>query len=328
MKKKIIGLLVGLLVAGGTIALIIFLPGIVSTGEKIVLWVKGGKEMVAGIIFVILGIISAYLLATIRIVPHQHEWIVERFGKYWKTWETGLHFLIIPGIFTIKNKLYVGDEVIKLNIGKETGEGGRSKLDFSDDSAAVDITFIIRVGNSKNATYEVDEFRNAIIEKVEAEARAVLGGSSIDDAVQKKYEALDPKKTTEKLQKDIKKWGVILKTVLLVDIDLGPESEKARRAVLLARKRKLVTVTDAEAAAIAQEKFGEGEVKKIKKIADALDLKVIQVIAYLLTSQLYTDLKDATIIATSEAGTLNLPINVAATMAALQSKMKMQEGGE
>jgi len=199
MKKKIVGLLVGLSVVGGTIALIIFLPGIMSTGEKIVLWIKGGKEMIAGITFVILGIISAYLLATIRIVPHQREWIVERFGKYWKTWEAGLHFLPIPGIFKIRNRLYVGDEVIKLNIGKETGEGGRSKLDFSDDSAAVDITFIIRVGNSKNATYEVDDYRNATIEKVEAEARAVLGRSSIDDAVQKKYEALDPDKTTAKL---------------------------------------------------------------------------------------------------------------------------------
>jgi len=119
-----------------------------------------------------------------------------------------------------------------------------------------------------------------------------------------------------------------LKTVLLTDIELGPESEKARRDVLLAKKRKLVTVTDAEAAAIAQKKFGEGEVKKIRIIADVLGLKIIQVIAYLLTSQLYTDLKNATIIATSEAGTLNLPINVAATMAALQSKMKTQEGGE
>jgi len=51
------------------------------------------------------------------------------------------------------------------------------------------------------------------------------------------------------------------------------------------------------------------------------------VIAYLLTGKLFEALHASTIIATSESGTLNAPVNVAATMSAIQSAMKNQTQG-
>ena len=43
-------------------------------------------------IFIILAVVVAALLLCLRIVPQASEHVIERLGKYCKTWDAGLHF--------------------------------------------------------------------------------------------------------------------------------------------------------------------------------------------------------------------------------------------
>lgn len=48
--------------------------------------------IVAIILAVILVVIIALVIKGIKIVPQTQAYVVERLGKYYKTWGTGVHF--------------------------------------------------------------------------------------------------------------------------------------------------------------------------------------------------------------------------------------------
>ena len=51
------------------------------------------SSFVAIIIAVILGILLILIVRGIKIVPQTQAFIIERLGKYYKTWGPGVHFL-------------------------------------------------------------------------------------------------------------------------------------------------------------------------------------------------------------------------------------------
>ena len=66
------------------------------------------SSFVAIIIAVILGILLILIVRGIKIVPQTQAFIIERLGKYYKTWGTGVHFLwpFIDRVATDPNASY------------------------------------------------------------------------------------------------------------------------------------------------------------------------------------------------------------------------------
>ena len=56
--------------------------------------------------FAIIAIIVVVFFLCLRIVPQASEYVIERLGKYKKTWEAGLHILI-PLIDRTAKKGYI-----------------------------------------------------------------------------------------------------------------------------------------------------------------------------------------------------------------------------
>lgn len=83
-----------------------------------------------------------------------------------------------------------------------------------------------------------------------------------------------------------------------------------------------------QATALIEKGVGEGEVAKVQEIATKLDLEPVQVYTFLLTGKLMQSLDDATIIATSEGGGLNAPVNIGATIAAMQGALVPPNKGD
>ena len=50
------------------------------------------------------GVVLLILLCSLRIVPQATEYVIERLGKYKKTWSAGLH-LLIPVIDVVAKKV-------------------------------------------------------------------------------------------------------------------------------------------------------------------------------------------------------------------------------
>ena len=68
-------------------------------------------EIVKTILFIVALIVIAFALITCAsIVPQENAYVIERFGKYQKTWDAGLHFKI-PFIDRIARKVLLKEQV-------------------------------------------------------------------------------------------------------------------------------------------------------------------------------------------------------------------------
>ena len=63
-------------------------------------------------IFVVLAAIVVLLFFCLKIVPQATEYVIERLGKYNKTWSAGLHFLI-PVIDRVSKKVTLKEQVLE-----------------------------------------------------------------------------------------------------------------------------------------------------------------------------------------------------------------------
>ncbi|HEY8364137.1 MAG TPA: hypothetical protein VIK84_01080 [Haloplasmataceae bacterium] len=69
-------------------------------------------------LLIIIIIPIAIVSMSMRLVPINHVYITERLGKYHRSLETGLYFLI-PLIDRIKNKVYLLEEVLEFKVLKQ-----------------------------------------------------------------------------------------------------------------------------------------------------------------------------------------------------------------
>ena len=60
---------------------------------------------------IILAIVIAIVVGNIKVVPQANAYVIERFGVYFKTWNTGLH-VKVPFIDRISRKVSLKEQVV------------------------------------------------------------------------------------------------------------------------------------------------------------------------------------------------------------------------
>jgi regulator of protease activity HflC (stomatin/prohibitin superfamily) len=306
------------------------------------------------ILLITLGIIVVYLSAIIRYVNAPNKWVIEfNFpGRPTtkKVWEPGLHFLWFPikPFMFVRNKLFCADKKILLTIGVDDGNPGNPSLvEFLDTSAAVRTQVILKVIDPIKATYEIDDYEGASLDKIEANFRKILSGIKLDDAmgnVDRRTEITSS--AFRDANAAIAKWGVALTNpgseITIIDFVLQQETLDDRAKVLKADKDYAAQIKKAEATRqetillkegeskgiqLIRDAEGKGEADKVKMLADHLGLTTDAAIEYLLRLGMLKSIEGSTIIATSEGGYLNTPIGFAQTMFAIDSARAKTKGG-
>ena len=61
-------------------------------------------------ILIAVAVIIAILLLCINIVPQESEYVVERLGKYYRSWKAGIHFKV-PLIDNVTRKVLMKEQV-------------------------------------------------------------------------------------------------------------------------------------------------------------------------------------------------------------------------
>lgn len=126
-------------------------------------------------------------------VREPRRFIIELSGRYVATWGSGFHFL--PWFFSVRNKPTLAiqrlaffldgqehkDEYEDLS-GKKFSMK-RSKIDFLDDTAGVEIVAFFQIFNPFLATYRPDDFIKSFMERLEGAARPTLQRLKLDDAL-------------------------------------------------------------------------------------------------------------------------------------------------
>lgn len=182
--------------------------------------------------FVILGIIvGAFLFSGIRIIFEYKRAIKFRFGKYIKTLQPGLRW-IIPIIETIQ---IVDIRVITFNIDSQ------EVMTEDNVPCSIDGVVFFKINDPEKAVLEVEQYKFAITQLSQAALRDVCGKVELDTILSKREEM--GKNIKEIVEQETKDWGIIISDVKIKDIQLPEnmrrmmanqaEAERSRRAQII-----------------------------------------------------------------------------------------------
>jgi len=306
-------------------------------------------------LLVILGVLVIYLSLIVKWVASPFEWVIEInlpwLGTIKKVWKSGLHLLLLPikPLMFVRNKLYCADKEIIVTMGiSDDNPGDPSLVEFLDASAGIKAQMILKVVDPIKATYEIDNYEKAAIQRTESNFRKIFAAMELDDAMTN----LDKRgEITSQVFADVNKaigeWGVKLTNpgdeITILDFVLSPELITKRQLVINAEKDKKALVTGAEATKavtiltkqgeaegirLVKEAEGKSEGEKIKLLKDHLGLSNEEAIEYLLKLGMIDAVKGSTLIASSRDGELSTPIELAAMLFAAGSAKHKPNGGE
>ena len=220
------------------------------------------------------------LKSSVKFVPQNRAWLIERFGKYQSTKEAGLNF-IIPFI----------DRISADRSLKEQAQDVPSQSAITKDniSLIVDGVLYFRVLDPYKATYGVDDYTFAVVQLSQTTMRSELGKMELD----KTFEERDLLNTNivAAINQASEPWGIQVLRYEIQDI-VPPNSimeamepqmkaERVKRAQILesegdrqaninvAEGKKQAQVLAAEADKAEQILRAEGEATAITTVAEA-----------------------------------------------------------
>jgi regulator of protease activity HflC (stomatin/prohibitin superfamily) len=200
------------------------------------------------IAFVLFVIAAIFVARSIKVVPQQHAWVVERLGKYQATLSPGLNFLV-PFI----------DRVAYKHSLKEIPLDVPSQVCITKDNTQLQVDGILyfQVTDPMRASYGSSDYVAAITQLAQTTLRSVIGRLELD----KTFEERDMinAQVVNAIDEAALNWGV---TVLRYEIkDLTPPAEilRAMQAQITAEREKRALIATSEGKRQEQINLATGE---------------------------------------------------------------------
>ena len=128
-------------------------------------------SMVLSVQFVALVFVIVLLRSSIKFVPQNRAWLIERFGKYNATKEAGLNF-IVPFIDKVAADRSLKEQAVDVP--------SQSAITKDNITLSVDGVLYFRVLDPYKATYGVDNYVFAVTQLAQTTMRSELGKMELD----------------------------------------------------------------------------------------------------------------------------------------------------
>ncbi len=202
------------------------------------------------LVFVLAGLGFALLLVfrSVRTVPQASEWTVERFGRYTRTLNPGLH-LVIPLVERIGQRISMQETVLDIP--------GQDVITRDNATVSADGVAFYQVIDAAKVAYEVKDMRQAITNLALTNIRSVIGGMTLDDVLSRRDDI------NEKLLRVIdlatNPWGVKVTRVEIKDLTPPADLTRAMNQQMMAERQKRAEILQAEGEKQAAILRAEGE---------------------------------------------------------------------
>ena len=197
---------------------------------------------------VLLALAVIFVARTVKVVPQQSAWVVERLGKYHATLNPGLNFLM-PFI----------DKVAYRHSLKEIPLDVPSQVCITRDNTQLQVDGILyfQVTDAMRASYGSSNYVMAITQLAQTSLRSVIGKLELDKTFEER-EMINAK-VVEAIDEAALNWGV---KVLRYEIkDLTPPAEilRAMQAQITAEREKRAVIATSEGKRQEQINLADGE---------------------------------------------------------------------
>ena len=197
------------------------------------------------ILFVLLLIV---LLASIRIVPQAHEYVIELLGKYRTTWSAGLH-IKIPVLERIAKKITLKEQVLD--------SPPQPVITKDNVTMQIDTVVYYRIFDAKLYCYGVVNPINALANLTATTLRNLIGELDLDGTLTSR-DTINGKMTAI-LDEATDQWGIKVGRVELKNIIPPREIQEAMEKQMKAERDRRETLLQAEGHKAAVITRAEGE---------------------------------------------------------------------
>lgn len=184
---------------------------------------------------IILIVIIALCLACLRVVPQATEYIIERLGKYKKTWTAGLHFLI-PIIDKISNRVSLKEQYLD--------SPPQPVITKDNVTMQIDTVVFYKVFDANLFTYGAANPVRALENLTATTLRNIVGEMELDDTLTSR-DTINGK-MTEILDSATDQWGIKVNRVELKNIMPPAEIQNAMEKQMKAERDRRETLLEAE----------------------------------------------------------------------------------
>lgn len=184
---------------------------------------------------VFLIVVAIFLAQTIKIVPQQHAWVVERFGRFYKTLTPGLSF-IFPFI----------DRVAYRHVLKEIPLDVPSQVCITRDNTQLQVDGVLyfQVTDPMKASYGSSNFVMAITQLSQTTLRSVIGRLELDRTFEERE--LINRSVVNALDEAAGNWGVKVLRYEIKDLTPPQEILRAMQSQITAEREKRALIAASE----------------------------------------------------------------------------------
>lgn len=218
----------------------------------------GGSTI--GLILSVLGVVLLLIVIAqgVRIVTQGEEWVVERFGRYYRVLKPGLS-LIIPLFDRVAYRVTTKDIVLDIE---------RQEV-ITIDNALITTNAVafIKIIDPVACVYGVEQYRVGVRNLVQTALRSIVGEMTLDEALSSREKIKN--NLQNMLTENMEDWGIALKTVEIQDIQPSESMQASMEQQAAAERDRKATVTRSEGAKQAAILQAEGRLESAKRDAAA-----------------------------------------------------------
>ena len=215
-----------------------------------------------------------------QVVQQSQQALMQRFGKYVRTLDPGLHYVnpCTEKLMRVDLKIEIIDLVKQVILTKD------------NITILIDASVYYRIINPRKATYRISNLGMAVSQLTFSTLRCVCGIHTLQEILEKRKEITHA--IHQYIEEHVEEWGIVIENVFMKDIVLNKDLQDALSTA--AKERRL-----AESKVISAKADVESA-KMMREAAEALNTKSAMQIRYYETIQ--------NIVATPNAKTIFLPL--------------------
>jgi len=200
------------------------------------------------VLLVVAGVVVLTLIRTVRIVPQANAGLVERLGRYQRTLSPGVA-LVIPFVDRLRPLIDLREQVVSF----------QPQPVITEDNLVVSIDTVLyfQITDPKSATYEVQNYIQAIEQLTVTTLRNVIGGMQLEESLTSRDQINAQLRGV--LDEATGKWGIHVNRVEIKAIDPPVTIKEAMEKQMKADRDKRAAILTAEGVKQSQILTAEGE---------------------------------------------------------------------